>query len=518
MQGIFISYPREREHEAERWKRDLSAIGGDAFVCHLDADAGFASESGANQRRFLAHKIAAAAVVVVLWDRNYGRAAWCAWELTCAAEHAGKRVFLVNLDGTLVPRELDARIERITDAAELARRPAAAPPAVRASALDRVALYPAASLLESRFAPRFDARTRGVRELATMIGWLVLSVGAQLAIFYAAARWVTTDARGAVSDVRVHLWALIVAINLAMTIVGAFTLSASAATRCGVLAFGIALAALVGGTAWRGEPDRHTVTIAAAAMGTFHASLVLALRDRLLGAPLGWWTPRHAPPRLRAGRAHAWAALAIATVAVLLVLGLRILDDATALAARLPTLPPLAKVAAIAKLADLPLQLGLVVGFLAGVAVGTAVYRRVLGNYRATAPHRIPIAVAYAIGTCALATGIGYETGAWIQTHLVDAIGAWAGSYAGAQVGVLLAVGLVVPIAAGTGRLSIRQERWWGLAGAFVVIAIIALKVRSFPFAKNRDGVPLEIFLGALYGLAPIALVRVLASVRFSRR
>lgn len=517
--AIFISYPREREDDAAQWQRELARCGRDAFVCHLDAETrepGFGRYPRARQRAYLAGRIQEAAAVAVLWDRNYGRAAWCAWELERAAGQAGKRVFLVCLDGTPVPRELGQFVEKVTSADDIVEKlasPAPLPAPVAASnprSLDRVALYPAASLLESRLAPRFDAWTRGARELLTMIAWLALSLGAQLATYYGAGRWI--HMHGAVSE---HLWALIGAINIAMTIVCAFTLSASAATRCGAICLGAALTVFVIGIAWRGEPDAQTVTVAAAAMGMFHVSLVLLLRDRLLGAPLSWRTPPHTqPPPAGALRAHTWSAGGVGVVAVLLGLGLRVLDDAVDLSRRVPQMSPFEKLAATLQIADAPVRLGVIVGLLAGIALSVAVYRRVLGNYRATARYRIAIAAAYGLAACAAVTWFGRAVGAWIQSHIVEAISSWGGSYAGAQVGVLLAVGVAVPIAAGTGRLTVRSERWWGMIGALIVLAIITLKIRSFPFAVHRDGVSREILTGALCGLIPLALVRAFASVR----
>jgi hypothetical protein len=504
---IFISYPRERSDDAEQWRRELCARGRSAFVCHTDAkqdNPAFESLRRPAQRELLAGRIGGAEAMLVLWDRNYGRAAWCAWELQSAVGTAGKRVFLANLDGSLVPRELQARVEVIHSARQLHDR-LAEQSVVEAVAtpLDNVALYPAASLLESRFAPRFESRTRGARELATMLGWLALSIAMQLLIYYGAAPWMT-------SDVRAHLWALVTAINIAMTLLCAFALSTWAATTTGVLGLGLALAVMTVGVAWRGEPDQETVTIGASAMGTFHVALVMLLRDRLLGMRPGQPAPHTPTPWTSARWGHASATLGVVVLGALLAIGLRSLDAAIELARRIRDgeVPPDEYLKAVSTLYEVPVRLGLLVGFLAGIALGAAAYGRALRNYRETSPVRIPVAALWALLTCALATKLGHATGVWIQNNVVAAISEWGGSYAGAQVGVLLAAGLVLPVAAGNGRMSIRSERWWGMVGTLTVIAIITLKIRSFPFAAHRDGVPREIMTGALLGFAPITLLR----------
>lgn len=498
---VFISYPRERADDAKTW---WAALGNahEVFVCHLEAERKwpkFTSWSLSEQHGRLAETIDSAEVVVVLWDRNYGRAAWCGWELARALEGMNRRIFLEKLDSTPVPGDLLAHIT-VIDGTEAVVRELGRPSAgwdVRPP-LGPIVLYPAASLLESRFAPRLGAKTRGLRELVAMALWLAISLTAQLALYYAVTPWMS-------SGLPLHLWALVTALSIATTSVGALTLSAVAAAQCGVLVLLVALP-IIWALAAIGGIDEHTVVIAAAAMGTCEISCMLLLRERLLGQPLSGAThPLDRGDREQTCRGHLQAAAGTVIVGTLLSIGLELLD-----LSRWSDL--------LAKLPNLPAKLGTLIGALGGLAIAISTYRRVLGNYRTTAPFRIGIALAAGVSAGALPTAAGYGTGAIIQSYSIPALTALGGAYVGVLVGVLLAAAMAVPMAAGTSRLSVRAERRWGLTGAFIAITMIAINVQLFRFAEgDGERFTRDIVLGSLGGLAPIAILRGCSTARGRR-
>jgi hypothetical protein len=497
---VFISYPQERERDAERWGETLCNAY-DVFVCHKQAEdrwPGFKTRSPSYQRSRLAEEIANADIVVVLWDRNYGRAAWCDWELKHALDSDHPRVFVARLDSTPVPSVLLAYSTVIASAEELAHELAQPSPirTVRPS-LDALVLYPAASLLESRFAPRFQARTRGMRELARMAVWLAASLAMQLVLYRAGALTIR-------DGMPLQMWALLAALSIAMTIVGTLTVSITAAVESGVFALLVVWPILQVCTAI-GDIDERIVTIAAATMGTFQLSCMLLLRDRLLGQPLSGAVHTLDRGRPPSWRGHRQAAIGVAIASALLSSGIALLGVSDRL--ELLTTP-----------GDLPSQLGTLLGTLIGLALAVSSFRRTLGNYRMTAPFRIAMALAVSVGVCGVATGVGYTAGAFIQAHSIPAITARGGAYIGAMTGVLLVAATALPMATGTGWLSVRAERRWGLVGAFIAVAIIAGNVHAFPYAQGAAGrYGWAIALGSLGGLVPIALLRACSTNRGRR-
>lgn len=488
---VFISYARERTREAHAWQKALGAD--DAFVCHLDIAAiepSFASARAAEQRTVLGGQLSGAKAILILWDHNYGRAAWCAWELATAARQGGLHILIHALDATPVPTALRDHVVMVSEAQEV--RAALAKPLARSPYGGPLVLDPAASLLESRLAPRFDAATQGLAEIGKRFGLFFLTVGAQYATYRLGMQWLA----GGSTE---HLWAIIVAVCIAMTIANAFMMSATAAMVSGLAGVWLGLAAMTAGVHWRGAPKRETVTMVAAGIGTLQVSLALWVRGWLLGYRFAR-RPRATTRAADSRRGHVAALLGALVVAGLLMYGLNALD--VIIEAKRKGLQSLPEIYA------LPVVFGRRVGFLAGLALGVAVYRRIIRNLRDTAPWRHSRAVAGALVACAVGVAIGWATGWWIQHHLlIEPISKWGGSYAGAQIGVLLAAGMAVPIAAGTGRIGVRQEHVWGLLGAAMIVAIIALKVQSFPFAATRKDVPREILIGALAGLGPVGLL-----------
>ena len=490
---IFISYPREREAEAIDWRLRLQQRGHSAYVCHVDEQRSFTALHRTTQVTRLKERIANTDAVLVLWDRNYGRAAWCAWELREALQSSNKHVLVCSQDATVTPRTLRHRtiaIETLEDV-ELALEQKVAPP-MRVTGLT---LFPAASLLESRVAPAFEAKVRTAREIATLILQLALCIACQVAIYRLARPWMT-------SDMRQHTWSLITAVHIAMTIIGALTVSLYASVAAGLVGLAVSLAALAGGIAHWGEPSTTGLTIATVAAGTFHLTLSLLFRDRLLGE--SWALRGNRRTSHRTLRGHLQAAAGVLAISLLLLVGIALVDFAITYVTQHRD----DHFEVLRIVFQIPIVLGGMVGGLVGVPLGIAVYRRWLGNYRATATRGIAVSVVLGVLAFALVTLAGYCLGRWISMHIVAAISALGGSYAGGQVGILLAVGAATPIALGTSRLSPQAERLWAVVGAGAVIGLVALKVRSFPFAAHRDGVPWEILRGAIIGAAPVLTIR----------
>lgn len=508
---VFISYPRELAGEAERWKTELEASLGEraVFVCHVSKPK-LERAGRDNQRHTLRAKIQDADAFVAFLHRDYSRAAWCGWELTTALRTT-KPVFIVNFDEVDVPASILQRIERV-DSVETVLDRLRRPVAPRTPmVVDTVELYPAASLLESRFAPRLDARTRGLRELARAVGWFVGSIIVQVAMYLAGAA-VLPD------GMAMHLWALLGAATIAATIIGSLTLSNVASAISGVIALatGFVLTQVARSQV---DLDHSAMVVGGAAMATFVVSLTLLVRDLVLKVPLGRRPIHEVPPPPSSRWGHATAGAGVVIVAALLVLGLAALDaviDASNEPDAIRRMFLMGQAAG-----TVPVKLGIGIGALAGLAIAASVFRRVLRNYRSTAPGRVVIALAWAAGALLLATLAGWKTGCWIQNHVVNAppdqvpesISAIGGAYAGAQIGLLAAVAISVPMAMGFG-LSRWQESLWGLAGVALTIAVIAWKATLLPFGQLSDAIPVEIALGAAAGLVPVAIARTLASLR----
>jgi hypothetical protein len=232
----------------------------------------------------------------------------------------------------------------------------------------------------------------------------------------------------------------------------------------------------------------------------------------LLGEP--WELPLPIGGQRGSLRAHAAAAAGILTIAILLYLGIEMLDFAMSYVARVKQNYLLILVAPVKLVFKIPTALGTLVGSLAGIPLGVSVYRRYRSNYRATAPGAVAVSMFAGAITLALAASVGYETGAWIRSHITEAIGALGGAYAGTLVGIMLAVGVTAPIALGTSGLRPRHERMWGVVGAAVVIGVVAYKIDVFPFGKGRHGLAWEIARGALSGVAPVLALRLIVTLR----
>jgi outer membrane biosynthesis protein TonB len=470
------------------------------FVCHVDmekSEPGFTRASPDVQRSKLQAKLDAAGAVLILWDHNYARAAWCAWELAVAAGRAGIAVFVKELDPTPIPSALMSRIVVVNNDTEVEIAPARVP---RWTALSleraRVVLHPAASLLEARHAPRIGKRTQSLREIASRLGLFAVALVLEYALYKLGTRWFTTPSSE-------HLWAIVAAVSISTTIVNGFVLSANAAMMagvCGLVAGMLAMKVLI---AWRGTPDAHTIAQMAAGIGTFQVSLLLFARGWLLGYRLGRRRPSVKCLFQNEVYGHGAALLAVVAVAALTLYGLNALDTLTE-AKRTGKLDPI-------ELLAVPVTFGLRVGFLVGIALAVAAYRRSLRSHRDTSPWRHPESLLWALVAFTIAAYLGRGTGVWIQENIVQAISKWGGGYAGVQIGVLLSVGLSVPIAAGSGWIGVRQEHAWGLIGGAVVIGIITAKVQSFPFAATRTEVPQEILIGALVGLVPAGIALALS-------
>jgi hypothetical protein len=510
--SVFISYARETAGEAKRLKERLKAASPDCdvYVCHIDEQQhgeGRAEGRGAFlgwpldvQKAHLRSQLHARPVLVILWDRNYARSAWCRWELTEASALRGqeRRVVVLRRDSTPLPRWLatqDSSSGLATTHAEvcdrvLARRPAGA------QATESIGLLnvrdPGFSLLESPFWPSLDgagAMTRA-RSVGLRLGPMLVSIAFQLAMW-----WCVQHALH--GEHARHLGALLAALTIAGTVVGALLLSSWAAAGAGVVTAVAALAA----TPFL-DPSPQTTAGTAAATAMFMGAVLLAGRHALLtqgSAPRARW--------LEHPRGHALACLGLLAAITLLHVAIeRAAAAASSAALEVARSKDPVVAIAVALHPDLEtggsaLSRGLLVGVMLGTALGLALARRVRNVWRDSDWRGDAVAALALVGGFAAGVEIGGGVGLWIDTHPASTVGGVAGAYAGTQIGLILAAATAIPIALGTSRLDPDEERWWGIAALVTASGVVLHSLHRLPFG-GREGIPDALVIGSVVGLA----------------
>ena len=110
---VFISYASEAHSDASSFFCEMERV----YVCHEVEKDGFADLNAPKQWATIAEHIKGCRCVVVLWDRNYVRAGWCARELR-AARAFGRPIILVRRDSTLVPASVRRTCTAVLDPGE----------------------------------------------------------------------------------------------------------------------------------------------------------------------------------------------------------------------------------------------------------------------------------------------------------------------------------------------------------------------------------------------------------------
>lgn len=496
---VFVSYARENRKSAEELDalEIAHALGFPScalFVCHIHAEAKCARFEQLNrkaQQTFLADEIRRSDGVVILWDRNYARSAWCGWELgeitKCDAtfdqrEAHGYDVvrpaprWVKSLDRTPVPHFLRG------DGRDRRRRS------------ESLVVNPGFSLLESPFAPQLEGPS-----LATLVMGLLLRllpVIAMVVIELLLWRVVRDQHQGAYAR---HLWSLVAALAVSLTLCSGLLVSVWAAVAGGAatMLVGIALALQV---------DSATeVTTRAAALAAFSGAVTFWSRQFFQsGREIhglhddrfdGWWSPGCLAGVVVAGSLLVCALLAVAVgrgdVAVGTTTEAR---NAMALVNALRSLP----------------VLGAFLGAMFGVALGVGVARRV-SSRRRDAEKRLSIPVLVG-GMAALScVAVGLLGGLWILENVRHAVsrsdasagvGDTAGAYAGGLLGLVVCSAMSLPIVLSDSRASPRTERRWAIASLVVCAAVFAFMIDALEFGRSAPGHREAIMVGASGGLA----------------
>lgn len=550
----FVSYARESTKRAHSIAGELETESElECFVCERNGPQGFATQERSEHAAFLSPKIQASTVFIALWNRNYARAAWCLWELKTAAE-AGVSIVVVRQDATRFPPEIStlAILDDDVPARELAcvaRRtsPVRTPQSISGALLVNAGY----SLLDAPDGSVF-AGDRPTSERA----WLrarpvVLSLALQMAIWLMLRAGLPSDATS------LHLWSLLAATSIAITVVAATAVAVMPAAVVGPILLPLSRAALeILPMDSVEDTSRFVAFIAAlqvasivgvrgilvdepavrrrissfspqlrAAVGACVACLCLgAAMLQLPGDPSRLRTLQYLEADLRAARTpvdfDTAVRLGISSAARRFspeegTVVRRQLTEAAAIEMRQARRDgdregAVRRFAAILRRrlglepdADTPVKQGLLIGCILGLAFGVLLAQRYRNSLRTSEARFGARSALWFGGGMLVGVGIGWALGATIQYQPAgfEPIGAWAGAYAGLQVGVVLTACGALSAAFGGVELDTTSERWWSCVSLAAGAYVLSRYIRRLPFGRMADFVGENLLAGTVLGV-----------------
>jgi hypothetical protein len=508
---IFVSYTREsmkqagelRDHEIAR-TLGLSAC--ELFVCHVHAKdryPGFSSKSQKDQKADLSREIGNSDGIVILWDRNYARSAWCGWELSRILSYCRPHksrppsslerdipVHIIRNDRTPLPPVLRSMARPTLGAGLRTNSP--------------ITVNPGFSLVESPYAPQLGASlTARLLGLTLRLTPLVVTAAAQA--------WLWHAARGLCDGAYAHhMWALATTLGIALTL----CVGLLASVWAGVV--GGAVTSILGLFLSQDIHSSVAVTFRGAGLTAFSCSLAFWWRT-ILQAGLTHSEPldthseplnTHSEPldHIQPSSRRMLAGAALAATLLTGALATLWIDQAHKSSAASPAMRTMALLQQLTS--SLP-RIGGAIGAMFGIALGVALGRRISSGTRdAEKTWMMPILSGTALAVACIAGGTSVAR--WILENVklaapggsLGSAGELAGAYAGGLLGLVACSAMALPVTFADARADPRSELRWATFSLVACCGVILLMIRSMEFGRQGPAQRDAILWGTIAGLA----------------